>query len=276
MNPPDRYAVIGHGIGHSRSPQIHALFARQTAQALEYGLIDVAGAELVAAAHDFFAAGGRGLNVTVPHKQAVLPLCDELTERARRAGAVNTMARDARGQVLGDNTDGAGLVRDLGTNLGVTLRGARVLLLGAGGAARGALAPLLAAGVAGVIIANRHGERARQLASEFNDLGTISVATAEGPGLDAPVGLVINATSASLHGALPALPAGALGTQTLCYDMAYGADDTVFVRWARAAGAARAVGGLGMLVEQAAESFLLWRGVRPNTAPVLAALTAGS
>jgi shikimate dehydrogenase len=287
MNSIDRYAVIGCDIGHSRSPQIHAMFARATHQALEYGLLDTPPASFHAVVRDFFAHGGRGLNVTVPHKQAALRLADSLTARAQRAGAVNTLARGADGKLLGDNTDGAGLVRDLTVNLGCKLRGARVLLLGAGGAARGILAPLLEAGVAGVVIRNRHARRAQQLASEFADLGAVVAAPAVGAGEankqqtsaapsgrapDAGFDLILNATSASLRDELPSMPADAVGTQTLAYDLAYADHDTVFVRWARQAGAARAVMGLGMLVEQAAESFLLWRGVRPDTAPVLESL----
>ena len=290
MNNIDRYAVIGCDIGHSRSPQIHAMFARATHQALEYGLLDTPPASFHAVVRDFFAHGGRGLNVTVPHKQAALRLADSLTARAQRAGAVNTLARGADGKLLGDNTDGAGLVRDLTVNLGCKLRGARVLLLGAGGAARGILAPLLEAGVAGVVIRNRHTWRAQQLASEFAELGAVVAASAAGAGAakkqhtsatpsvrapDAGFDLILNATSASLHDELPAMPVDAVGTQTLAYDLAYADHDTVFVRWARKAGAARGVSGLGMLVEQAAESFLLWRGVRPETAPVLDALRQG-
>jgi len=277
MNRIDRYAVVGEQIGHSRSPQIHALFAQATGQAMQYGLIDVAAAGFVAAVRGFFDAGGCGLNVTVPHKQAALQLAGTLTPRARRAGAVNTLALRTGGAVpelLGDNTDGAGLVRDLKVNLGRALQGERVLLLGAGGGARGVIAPLLESGVAMLTIHNRHAERAAQLAQEFADLGPVRAAPAdtEGTAATAPYGLVINATSASLRGELPSLSPGVIGSQTLCYDCAYGEHDTVFVTWARSCGAAEAAMGLGMLVEQAAESFLLWRGVRPDTAPVLAAL----
>lgn len=286
MNSIDRYAVIGHGVSHSRSPQIHALFARATHQSMQYGLIDVPPALFAATVREFFAAGGCGLNVTVPHKQAAALLADTLTPRARRAGAVNTLARgrapDAGAALLGDNTDGAGLVRDLTVNLGCTLHGARVLLLGAGGAARGIIAPLLECGLAALVIHNRHAARAQQLAREFADLGPVSAADtviAEGRGNVAASAargydLVINATSASLRGELPLVPVQAVGARTVCYDCAYGERDTVFVQWARSAGAMQAAMGLGMLVEQAAESFLLWRGVRPDTAPVLAALTA--
>ena len=278
MNNIDRYAVIGHGIGHSRSPRIHALFAAQTGQALEYGLLDVPADGFAAAVRSFVAAGGQGLNVTVPFKEAAAALADALTPRAQQAGAVNTLARRADGSLLGDNTDGAGLIRDLAANLGCTLRGARVLLLGAGGAARGIIAPLLAAGVVELAIANHNPARAAALAREFAALGPVqalSAAAIAGPAAP-PYDLVLNATSASLRGELPAVPPGAVAAQTLCYDLAYGTTETAFQRWARDAGAARTAMGLGMLVEQAAESFLLWRGVRPETAAVRAALTAGA
>jgi len=281
MSLIDRYAVIGSGIRYSRSPYLHARFAQATGQAMEYGLIDVPAEGFLATVQEFFAAGGRGLNITVPFKTAAVPLAAALTPRARRAAAVNTLAQGLGpgGGLLGDNTDGAGLVRDLAHNLGYRLQGARVLLLGAGGAARGVIAPLVAAGASELAVLNRDAARARQLAAQFSDLGAVralnpvdeaATAFARAAAFD----LVINATSASLHGALPQVPAQAVGPHTLCYDLAYGAEDTVFVRWARTAGAARAEMGLGMLVEQAAEAFYLWRGVRPETAPVLAGLKA--
>lgn len=270
----DRYAVIGHQIGYSRSPRIHQLFAEQTGQAMSYGLIDVAPAQFATTARHFLASGARGLNVTVPYKQAALELADSLSARARRAGALNTLAAGLGGPVLGDNTDGAGLLRDLTVNHGVTLRGARVLLLGAGGAARGVLAPLLEAQPAALLVHNRSAQRALELAAEFADLGPVraidAAREAAGTGFD----LIINATSASAQGELPKLPAGCVSAQTLCYDLAYREQATPFMHWARTLGAGRALMGLGMLVEQAAESFLLWRGVRPATAPVLAALSA--
>ena len=281
MNSIDRYAVIGSGIAHSRSPQIHAMFAKATRQAMEYGLLDVPPVAFATVVRNFFRDGGRGLNVTVPHKEAAHRLADTLTPRANRAGAVNTLAA-VDGKLHGDNTDGAGLVRDLTVNLGCRLEGARVLLLGAGGAARGVIGPLLEAGVATLVIHNRHPARAKQLAREFADLGPVSAAPATTGAIrgrtavsdDAGYDVILNATSASLRGELPQIPDHAVGTQTLAYDLAYGERDTVFVHWARSAGAARAVMGLGMLVEQAAESFLVWRGVRPDTAHVLEALGA--
>lgn len=299
MNNIDRYAVIGSGIAHSRSPQIHAMFAKATRQAMEYGLLDAPPVAFKATVDAFFKAGGRGLNVTVPHKQAALQLCNALTPRARRAGAVNTLARGDDGKLLGDNTDGAGLVRDLTVNLRCKLPGARVLLLGAGGAARGVIAPLVEAGIASLEIHNRHPARARALAQEFADLAPVRAGALPAPAPpplpgvygspmrapsaddaaaqrarrnDGGYDLIINATSASLSNELPDIPPHAVGIQTLAYDLAYRDRDTVFVHWARRAGARSAVMGLGMLVEQAAESFLLWRGVRPETAPVLEAL----
>lgn len=283
----DRYAVIGHGISYSRSPQVHAWFAAQCGQSLEYGLIDTAPADFAASARAFLAGGGRGLNVTVPFKQEALLLADVLGERAREAGAVNTLAVQPDGRVLGENTDGSGLVRDIAVNLGRGLAGARVLMLGAGGAARGVAAPLLQAGVARLAIANRTPARAEELARLFAPLGPVVALGGEalaggahggGAGtaaVAAAYDIVINATAASHAGELPAIPAGAVGPGTLCYDMGYAQRDTVFQQWARAAGAGQVANGLGMLVEQAAESFLLWRGVRPDTAPVLARLRAG-
>jgi shikimate dehydrogenase len=274
----DRYAVIGHGISYSRSPQIHAWFAQQCGQSLVYGLIDTPPESFAAGVRTFVADGGLGLNVTVPFKQQALALADTASARAREAGAVNTLAVQPGGSLLGDNTDGAGLVRDLVANLRCELAGTRVLLLGAGGAARGVIAPLLRAGLAHLQVANRTAARAVELARLFAPLGPVTALAdiaAAGSGSAQPAGawdLILNATSASHGGELPAIPAGAVGTHTLCYDMGYAQRDTVFQQWARAAGAGRVANGLGMLVEQAAESFLVWRGVRPDTAPVLARL----
>ena len=278
MNSPDRYAVIGHPVSHSRSPFIHQRFAAQTGQSLEYTTIDATPEDFLATVRDFFSSGGKGLNVTVPHKEAALALVEELTPRAQRAGAINTLAlRKASSSVqpslLGDNTDGAGLARDLLNNHRIMIAGRRVLLLGAGGAARGVLAPLLGLKPAELTIVNRNVLRAQELAERFRDLGHLRAVGYDALGNDA-YDLVINATAASLAGELPALPPGVVNTRSICYDMAYGRDDTPFVRWAHQRGCARATMGLGMLVEQAAESFYLWRGIRPDTASVLAALTA--
>jgi shikimate dehydrogenase len=271
MPAPDRYAVIGHPVAHSRSPQIHRLFAQQCQQYMVYTAIDVEPEQLHSWVAKFFAASGCGLNVTVPHKQSLLTLPSRLSERARTAGALNTLLRDAQGQLFGDNTDGIGLVRDLTEHLGVTITAHRVLLLGAGGAARGVIAPLLELKPAQLTVANRTIERAAALAASFAALGPVRATTLSD--LHASTyDLIINATAAGLQGAVPAVPASVLGKQSLCYDMGYGEQDTAFVRWAREHGAARACTGLGMLIEQAAESFYTWRGLRPNTASVRMAL----
>jgi shikimate dehydrogenase len=268
---PDRYALIGHPVAHSLSPQIHAAFARATDQALTYDTLDVTAEQLAASVQGFFRAGGRGLNVTVPHKQAAVTLSDALSERATIAGAVNTLRREPDGRLYGDNTDGVGLVRDLTANLHCALEGQRLLLLGAGGAARGVLAPLLALRPRVLVVANRTAARAQALADEFAAYGPV-----RGLGFeeldDGAFDLILNATAASLSGELPPVPPSALSAATLCYDLAYGRGPTPFVRWARSVGCQRAYSGLGMLVEQAAESFFLWRHVRPQTAAVLAAL----
>jgi shikimate dehydrogenase len=269
----DQYGVVGHPVSHSLSPFIHGMFARETGQAMTYRLFDVRPAELEVHVRDFFAQGGRGLNITLPHKIAARELADELTTRAAHAAAVNTLARAADGSILGDNTDGAGLVRDLCDNLGLELAGRRVLIMGAGGATRGVLAPLLGLEPAVVVIANRTPERAAALATAFSDLGVTQGVGFGDVGAD-PFDLVINATSASLSGDIPPLPPGAVDSSTVCYDLAYGKSATAFVAWAQERGCAQAQQGLGMLVEQAAESFELWRGVRPTTATVLAALHA--
>jgi shikimate dehydrogenase len=271
MPAPDRYAVIGHPVAHSRSPQIHRLFAAQCQQYMVYSAIDVAPEQLRTWVTKFFAASGCGLNVTVPHKQSLLTMPGRLSERARNAGALNTLVRDSQGQLLGDNTDGVGLVRDLTEHLGVTITAHRVLLLGAGGAARGVIAPLLEFNPAQLTVANRTIERAAALASSFAALGPVRPTTLSdlhGSTFD----LIINATAASLQGEVPSVPASVLGKHSLCYDMGYGDAETPFVRWARDHGAARTASGLGMLIEQAAESFYAWRGLRPNTASVRLAL----
>jgi shikimate dehydrogenase len=273
MSIPDRYAVIGHPVSHSRSPFIHRRFAGQTGQSMEYSAIDATPAQFEAAVREFFELGGKGLNITLPHKEAALKLVAELAPRAARAVAVNTLALRDDGSLFGDNTDGAGLARDLLNNHRVRIAGRRVLLVGAGGAARGALAPLLGLMPASVTIANRTPARAEQLAQQFADLGNVRAREFDALGAN-PYDIVINASSASLAGQVPPLPPGCVDRQTFCYDMAYGRGDTPFVRWAQQRGCARAAMGLGMLVEQAAESFLLWRGVRPDTASVLAELTA--
>ena len=268
---PDPYGVVGHPVGHSLSPFIHALFARQTGQAMVYRLYDVGPEEFSGFVAGFFDRGGRGLNITLPHKIVAVEAANELTARAAHAAAVNTLALRDDGTILGDNTDGAGLVRDLCDNLGLVITHRRILIIGAGGATRGILAPLLGLAPTAVVISNRTPERAQALAAAFADLGATQGVGFEDVG-DEPFDLVINATSASLSGEIPPLPQGAIGRGTVCYDLAYGRSATAFVDWARARGCAQALQGWGMLVEQAAESFRLWRGVRPATTAVLAAL----
>ncbi len=267
---PDAYALFGYPVQHSWSPFIHGMFARQTGQDMVYRLHETPPERFRSEALAFFSSGGRGINVTVPHKRAAADLVNELTSRAQLADAVNTVVhRD--GGLVGDNTDGAGLLTDLTRNLGLRWKAPRILLLGAGGAARGALEPLLSLRPARLVIANRSAERAIALAEEFEEFGPVKgceFAKLENQRFD----LVVNATSASLRGDVPLIPIGVVDSMTTCYDMAYGVGDTAFVAWARRLGAARAEQGWGMLVEQAAEAFELWRGVRPDTAPVLEAL----
>lgn len=266
----DRYAVVGNPIAHSKSPRIHALFAAQTGQALVYQAMLVEPGAFDEAVRTFAQQGGKGLNVTVPFKQDAWRLCQQRSERAERARAVNTIRIEDDGGWYGDNTDGIGLLRDLEQH-GVVLRDARVLVMGAGGAVRGVLEPLLGAGPDSVVIANRTAAKAVDLAAQFQDLGAI-----RGCGFDGLAGaqfdVIINGTAASLQGAVPPLPASALAPGCICYDMMYGAESTAFLAWADRQGAAATLDGLGMLVEQAAESFALWRGVRPQTAPVIALL----
>ena len=276
MNRVDRYVLFGHPIAHSRSPQIHTLFARQCRQSLTYETLDVLPDRFVEVARQFFASGGRGANVTIPHKQAALALTSELTPRARLAASVNTLAALPSGGLLGDNTDGVGLVRDLTGRMQLGLAGKRILLLGAGGAARGVVEPLLAQRPAALLLANRTAVRLKGVIAVFAPLAdSLQVRFGAVTDLDDGHGfdLIVNATSASHAGELPPLPAHAVRAGTVCYDMVYGQDGTAFTRWAREQGASRAEMGLGMLVEQAAEAFLLWRGVRPDTAPVLAAIS---
>ena len=263
----DRYGVFGNPIGHSKSPLIHRLFAAQTGQQLSYEPLLAPLEDFVGFARAFFVEG-RGANVTVPFKEQALHLADQLSARAQRAGAVNTLKKLDDGCLLGDNTDGSGLVRDLLDNAGVSLGGKRILLLGAGGAVRGVLEPLLAQGPAALVIANRTVAKAEQLVHEFADLGPLAASGFDW--IDAPVDLIINGTSASLAGELPPIaPSLIAPDHTVCYDMMYAKEPTAFNRWASEHGAARTLDGLGMLVEQAAEAFYLWRGVRPDTAPVL-------
>lgn len=268
----DRYCVFGNPVAHSKSPRIHGEFARLTGQPMSYEarLAPVDG--FAAALQGFLAEGGRGCNVTVPFKEEAWRLAQVRSARAEKAGAVNTLMPGKDGRLYGDNTDGVGLVRDLVRNAGLSLRDRRVLVLGAGGAVRGVIAPLLAEKPSVLVIANRTADKARLLAGLFADEGPVQASSLEdlqGQVFD----LVINGTSASLQGDLPPLPDGLFAPAALAYDMMYGVEPTVFLRWAQARGALTR-DGLGMLVEQAAEAFFLWRQQRPDTAPVLAALRA--
>jgi len=267
---PASYGLFGYPVQHSWSPFIHGMFAKQTGQDMEYRLFESPPERFRSEVLEFFRTGGSGVNVTVPHKRAATDLVNELTPRAQVADAINTIVRRDE-SLVGDNTDGAGLLADLTRNLRLNLSSPRILLLGAGGAARGALGPLLELKPRLLVVANRTAERAIEIAEDFAYLGPVSgceFAKLENQRFD----LIVNATSASLRGDVPAIPAGVVDSLTTCYDMAYGSGDTAFVTWAKARGAGRAEQGWGMLVEQAAEAFFLWRRVRPDTAPVLAAL----
>jgi len=266
----DRYVVFGNPIGHSKSPAIHRLFAEQTGQAMEYGarlapLDDFAGNAL-----EFFQ-DGLGANVTLPFKEDAFRLCSVLTPRAQRAGAVNMLTRLPDGTLRGDNTDGVGLVRDLLNNAGVTLKGKRILLLGAGGAVRGVVESLLEQQPVSLVIANRTVDKAELLAQIFAGLGPVAASGFDW--LEEPVDVIINATSASLAGDLPPIKSSLIQPGvTVCYDMMYGKEPTPFCRWAAEHGAAQALDGFGMLVEQAAEAFTYWRGVTPDSKTVMATL----
>lgn len=263
----DHYAVVGHPIAHSKSPLIHAEFARQTGQALTYARLLAPLDGFVEVVEAFRAGGGAGLNVTVPFKEPAFDLAAQKTPRALAAGAVNTLKFE-NGEILGDNTDGTGLTRDLTVNLGVPVRGKSVLLMGAGGAARGVIGPLLQQQPTALVLVNRTSEKAQQLAVLFDrQITACGYGDLEGQRFD----IVINATSASLAGHVPELPTTVFAADALAYDMMYGAE-TAFMAWAREHGARRIADGLGMLVEQAAESFSWWRGVRPDTRAVIAQL----
>ncbi|MGH8659480.1 MAG: shikimate dehydrogenase [Gammaproteobacteria bacterium] len=267
----DLYAVMGNPVSHTKSPQIHQAFAQQTDQAIDYCAICVATGGFEEALWQFRARGGKGLNVTLPFKQEAYRLAGEVSATAQRAGAANTLWFDSKDQIHAENTDGIGLVHDIVVNHQRSLSGQRILLLGAGGAARGVMAPLLGEDPAGVWLVNRTVAKAEELARLFGDLGKIRPLGYErfaGNRFD----VIINATSASLQGGLPPLAPDLLAPGACCYDMMYGDEDTPFVRWARKQGAQQAVDGLGMLVEQAAAAFYLWRGVRPDTQAVIAKL----
>ncbi len=273
----DRYAVFGNPIAHSKSPLIHTAFAEQTRQDLLYERQLVEPNKFAETTRHFFANGGCGLNITVPFKLEAFELADVLSERAEAAGAVNTLKKMPDGKIYGDNTDGAGLLRDITQNLGWIIRGKRVLLLGAGGAVRGVIAPLLAEQPSRVVIANRTLEKAEALVKDFSvgkSAQEIKLLRASSLQIHArPFDIVINGTSASLQGAMPDLDPAILNPNACCYDMMYGTELTPFLQWAQRHGA-QVADGLGMLVEQAAESFYLWRGVRPETKAVMEWLRA--
>ncbi|WP_318523405.1 shikimate dehydrogenase [Photobacterium leiognathi] len=262
----DKYVVFGNPIGQSKSPFIHTLFARQTSQQMTYTSQLVALDGFVQAADAFFNDGGKGCNITVPFKEQAYQYATTLTERARLAGAVNTLKKLDDGGVLGDNTDGEGLVQDL-INQQVVLQDQRILLLGAGGAARGVILPLLAQQPKQLVIANRTLSKAQQLAELFSSYGNV-VALEQAELEDQTFDVIINSTSASLSGDVPAIPSKVIGANTTCYDMVYGSAITSFNRWAKEHGAIKTLDGLGMLVGQAAESFMLWRGLRPGAKQV--------
>lgn len=263
----DDYAVMGNPISHSKSPSIHTLFAQQTQQSILYTAIQVDIGGFSQAVGNFVAAGGKGLNITVPFKEEAWALVKNRSERAERAGAVNTIKIE-KDQLYGDNTDGVGLVNDLTVNNGIDLHEKSILVMGAGGAARGVLIPLLKQNPSSLFIANRTPDKAKDLAQDFSDAGRV-----DGGGYDAledkNFDIVINATAASLQGELPPLPDSLLNQHASCYDMMYSAKPTPFMIWAKEHGAEKVLDGLGMLVEQAAESFFLWRGVKPETKVVI-------
>ncbi|MBN4079137.1 shikimate dehydrogenase [Beggiatoa alba] len=264
---------MGNPISHSKSPQIHAAFATQTRQRIIYTATQVDPGGFEQAVGNFFAHGGKGLNVTVPFKREAWELVAELGSEAQQAGAVNTLLMNAEGVLVGRNTDGIGLVRDILYNHAVAIAGQKILLIGAGGAARGVLQPLLAEKPEQLLIVNRSPERAQILAEDFSNLGPLSAVNFNELG-GQKFGLIINASAASLHGEVPPLPDDICAANCCCYDMMYAAEPTPFMRWAEQHGATKTLDGLGMLVEQAAEAFLHWRGVRPETTPVIEAIRA--
>lgn len=267
----DCYAVMGNPIAHSLSPHIHSMFAEQTGQVMTYEAILVPVGGFARAVEEFKAAGGKGLNITLPFKRQAWEYVEERTSRAERAGAVNTVMINKDGRLIGDNTDGIGLLRDLTLNQGIKVEGRNILVLGAGGAARGILEPLLAAKPASLLIANRTASRARALAEEFSALGYIGGCGLGQFGAER-FDLIINATAAGVGNEVPEIPDDILQPGGSCYDLFYSREPTAFVCWGQEHGAAQSLDGFGMLVEQAAESFALWRGIRPNTAEVIEAL----
>jgi len=268
IDPIDRYAVFGNPIKHSKSPQIHTLFAKQTKQSLIYTAELAEIGQFEQAVKKFIKHNGKGLNITVPFKEDAWQLADRHSERAKRAGAVNTLRLEHDGSLYGDTTDGVGLVRDLSQNHHVSLTDKAILIIGAGGAVRGVIEAILEQQPASLLIANRTAEKAVQLSNDFSDLGNIS-----GCGLDEirhrRFDIVINGTSASLQGDLPPIPETVFDEHACSYDMMYAEQATVFMRWSKDHGATQVFDGLGMLVEQAAEAFYIWRDIRPETVSVI-------
>lgn len=269
----DKYAVFGNPIKHSKSPVIHAEFAKQCDQSMLYRAVKVDVDGFGVAAKQFFESGGSGLNVTVPFKRDAYEFADTKSVRAQRAGAVNTLICNPDGTISGDNTDGIGLVRDMIANLGWRVNGMRVLVLGAGGAVRGVLEPLLREHPKELLIVNRTPERAVEVAAQFADLGSVTGGAYSLIG-QRQFDLVINGTSGGLSGEMPDIPSSILTQRSCCYDMVYGSEPTVFMRWAAHHAAWAVADGLGMLVEQAAESFYLWRRARPESGPVISQVRA--
>ncbi|MEW6984164.1 shikimate dehydrogenase [Colwelliaceae bacterium 6471] len=266
----DQYCVYGNPIEQSRSPFIHQMFAQDTDQPISYTREYVELGEFAKTVNHFIANGGKGANVTVPFKEEAMALCHQLSNRAKLAGAVNTLSF-IDGQIIGDNTDGIGLVADLLRN-NVPISDSKILLLGAGGAAKGVILPLLEQAPDSITIANRTVSKAKQLCVQFNN-NILSYCSFESLG-EQSFDLIINATSASLSGSIPPISAKAISKDTICYDMVYGAELTPFLCWAKQNGAKQVFDGLGMLVAQAAESFFIWRGVKPEVTEVLAAVRA--
>lgn len=265
----DRYAVFGNPVAHSKSPVIHSLFAKQTKQDIAYDKQRVEPGQFAQAAKKFFDEGGKGLNITVPFKLDAYQFADELSQRAKLAGAVNTLKKNPDGKIFGDNTDGIGMVRDITKNSGWEVKGKNILILGAGGAVRGVLGPLLAEQPRQIVIANRTAAKAQELAASMQS------PVISGSGYDVVSGafdIVINGTSASLANELPPLSPAWLSPHTACYDMMYGKLPTPFMAWAQQQACSHVSDGLGMLVEQAAESFFIWRAVKPATGPVITEL----
>jgi len=273
--PRQRFAVVGHPVAHSKSPQIHQAFAEQCGLKIGYDAIQLDRGGFVQGIRNLQAGGFKGLNVTLPFKEEARAVSDELSDRARIAGAVNTILFADDGTVFGDNTDGAGLVSDIQDNMGIKLTGRRLLLVGAGGAARGAVQPLLETGLAALSIINRTAERARRLAVDFQQIGSVQALAIEQVG-GQRFDVVVNATSAGLSGQVPELPNTIFSDGAIAYDMLYSNHPTPFMLWARSCGVSHAADGLGMLVEQAAESFFLWNNVRPKTDSVIQSLRSGS